>query len=53
MKKSGLSFQQQQYKQRAKWVMNIGSKPDLPDGTLVKAVFDEGSQLCMTTHIFI
>jgi len=32
----------QQYKQRAKWVMNIGSKPDLPDGTLVKAVFDEG-----------
>ena len=22
--------------------MNIGSKPDLPDGTLVKAVFDEG-----------
>lgn len=32
----------QQYKQRAKWVMNTGSKPDLPDGTLVKAVFDEG-----------
>lgn len=32
----------QQYKPRAKWVMNTGSKPDLPDGTLVKAVFDEG-----------
>ena len=32
----------QQYKQRAKWMMNTGSKPDLPDGTLVKAVFDEG-----------
>lgn len=34
--------QKQQYKARAKWVMNTGSKPDLPDGTLVKAVFDEG-----------
>lgn len=34
--------QKQQYKARAKWVMNTGEKPDLPDGTLVKAVFDEG-----------
>jgi hypothetical protein len=34
--------QKRQYKARAKWVMNTGEKPDLPDGTLVKAVFDEG-----------
>ena len=34
--------QKRQYKARAKWVKNTGEKPDLPDGTLVKAVFDEG-----------
>ena len=34
--------QKQPYKARAKWVMNTGEKPDLPDGTLVKAVFDVG-----------
>jgi hypothetical protein len=30
------------YKPRAKWVKNTGSKPDLPDGTLVKCVLEDG-----------
>lgn len=34
--------QKQQYKARAKWVMNTGEKPDLPDGTLVKVKWSDG-----------
>lgn len=34
----------QQYKPRAKWVKNTGEKPDLPDGTLVKARWSDGDE---------
>lgn len=34
--------QKRQYKARAKWVMNTGEKPDLPDGTLVKVKLQDG-----------
>lgn len=33
----------QQYKTRSKWVKNTSDKPDLPDGTMVKVKFADGS----------
>ena len=33
-----------EYKQRSEWVKNTGEKPDLPDGTLVKARWCDGDE---------